>query len=160
MSTLEPNMFTPAAASGKPSIPADQTNQFFTSVIQQLGAITPIAAAGATSQVATALMHFNFTFPTGAATSTFTATTPEKIEIIDVIVRKSAAGAGNTVQVKDGSANAISDAIAAAVDKTITRAGTIDPAFNTISAGSTFTVVNTFAAGSIAANVTVIARRV
>ena len=157
MSTLEPNMFTPAALSGKPSIPADQTNQFFTSVIQQLGATTPVAATGAA--IASAVMHFDIAFPNVASTQTFTVTTPEKIEIIDVICRKSGAGAGNTLQVKDGSANVITNAMTFDTDKTITRPTTIDPAFNTIAAGSTFQVVNTFAAGSSLGNVTVVCRR-
>lgn len=158
--TVEPNMFLQTALAGKAQVIPDPANTFISQVCNALGAVTPIAAAGATTQNATAVVAFDFAFPTGGVTSTFTVTTPDKIEILDVIVRKSAAGAGNTVQVKDGGANAISDAIAAAVDKTITRAGTIDPAFNVIAAGATFTVVNTFAAGSIAANVTVIARRV
>lgn len=158
--TLEPNMFKQTALAGAAQLIPDPANTFISQVAAALGAIVPVALAGATTQNAAALVHFDAAFPTGAATSTFTFTTPDKIEIIDVIVRKSAAGAGNTVQVKDGAANAISDAIAAAVDKTITRAGTIDPAFNVIAAGATFTVVNTFAAGSIAANVTIVARRV
>lgn len=159
MSTLEPNMFTPAATSGKPAIPADQTNQFFTSVIAQLGASTPATAPTATTQICTGMMQFNVAFPTGAATQSIVVTTPEKIEIIDVIVRKSGAGAGNTIQVLNG-VTAITNAIVAAVDLTITRPTTIDPAQNVIAAGAGFTVTNTFAAGTILANVTVVARRV
>lgn len=158
--TLDPNMFTQQAISGKAVLPADAANGFFGPVCSILGATSATAVAGPTTLTASSLVHFDLAFPTGVATATFTVTTPDKIEIVDVIVRKSAAGAGNTVQVKDGSANAISDAIVATTDKAITRAGTIDPAFNTIAAGGTFTVVNTFAAGSIAANVTVVCRRV
>jgi hypothetical protein len=156
--TIEPNMFQPTALAGKAQVIPDPGNTFIAGVAAALGAIVPLAATG--TQNAAALVHFDIAFPNTGATQTFTVTTPDKIEIVDVIVRKSVAGAGNTITVKDGAANAISDAIAAAVDKTITRMGTNDPAFNTIAAGATFTVVNTFAAGSNLCNVTVVARRV
>lgn len=85
------------------------------------------------------------------ATTTYTFNNAEKIEIIDVTVIKSGAGAGNTIQVTDFANNVISDAIAAAVDKTITRAGTLDPAFRTIAAAAKFKVIATKAAGSMLA---------
>jgi hypothetical protein len=153
-------MFTQQALAGKAQLIPDPANTFISQVCNALGAIVPIGLVGATVQNATGLMHFDFEFPTGAVTATFTATTPDKIQIVDVICRKAAAGAGNTLQIKDGAANAISDAIVFAALNTVTRAGTLDPAFATIAAGANFTVVNTFAAGSIAGNVTVVARRV
>lgn len=88
-----------------------------------------------------------------AATATYRYTTPDKIEIIDVLVVKDGAGAGNTIQVTNASGTAISDAIAAAVDKTVTRAGTLDKATRVLAAGAEFRVVNTRAAGSSAAAV-------
>ena len=83
----------------------------------------------------------------------------EKIEVIDVICRKDAgAGAGNTMQVKNG-ATAISNAIACDTDKTITRAGTIDvtASANVIAAGGTLRLTATKAAGTRTATVTVLA---
>ena len=158
--TIDPNAFLPTAIAGKAAIITDPGNPFFAGVGVALGAITPIGVVGPTIQNASSLVHFDLLFPTGAATQTFTVTTPDKIEIVDVIVRKDTAGAGNTVQVKDATAtNPISDAIAAATANAITRAGSVFVAFNTIAAGAKFTVVNTFAAGDIQANVTVVARR-
>jgi hypothetical protein len=157
--TLDPNMFLPQAAAGRAVLPADASNGFFQPVCQMLGAITPDGVVGPTVQIATALVHFDILFPTGAVTQSFTVTTPDKIEIVDVIVRKDNAGAANTVQVFNGG-TAITDAIAAAVNKAVTRAGTIDVAQATINAGASFIVTNTFAAGDIKANVTVVARRI
>lgn len=72
----------------------------------------------------------------------------EKIEVMDVVCRKRAgAGAGNTMQIKNA-ANVISDAIACAVDDAVTRAGTIDDAFNVINAGGTLRLTATKAAGT------------
>ena len=156
--TLEPNMFKQQALAGQAQIISDPANTFVSQVCNTLGAIVPMTATPAT-QVATALVCLDLAIPTGAATQTWVVTSADALELVDVIVRKSNAGAGNTVQVKNG-ANAVSDAIAAAVDKTITRAGTIDPAFNTIAAGGAFTVVDTFAAGDVKANVTLVCRRI
>lgn len=156
--TLEPNMFSQQALSGKAQLVSDPANTFFGPVASILGATVPMAATPAT-QIATGLVCLNLAFPTGAATATFVVTSADALELVDVIVRKSNAGAGNTVQVKNG-ATAITDAIVAAVDKAITRAGTIDPAQNTIVAGGAFTVVNTFAAGDVKANVTLVCRRI
>lgn len=95
-----------------------------------------------------------------AATTTYSYTTKKKIEIVGVTVIKDVAGAGNTIQVTDGADAAISNAIAAAVDKTVTVQGTLDKAKRTIAAGGTFKIVATRAAGSMACQVflTVIVR--
>ena len=85
-----------------------------------------------------------------AATATYKYTVPDKVEIIDVLCIKDAAGAGNTVQLKDGAGTAISDAIATAVDKTVTRAGTLDKATRVVAAGGEIRITNTRAAGSSA----------
>lgn len=90
-----------------------------------------------------------------AATATYVYKVPFKCEVVDVIVRKSGAGASNTIQVTDSADAAISDAIAAAVDKAVTRAGTLDPAKTVIAAGGTFKVVATRANGSMLAFVIV-----
>lgn len=155
--TIDPNMFLPTAASGKAAILSDPANAFFTQVGQILGNTVAGTATGQT-QNASGLVHFDFAVP-DAATTSYTITTPDKIEIVDCICRKSVAGAGNTIQLFNG-ATAISDAMATAVDKTITRAGTIDPAQNVIAAGANITITATRAAGSMLCNVTIVARRV
>jgi LysM repeat protein len=88
-----------------------------------------------------------------AATTTYSYTVNEKVEIIDVEVIKDGAGAANTIKLTDGADADISNAIAAAVDKTVTRAGTLDKAKRTIAAGGTFKIVATRAAGTMAAQV-------
>lgn len=93
-----------------------------------------------------------------AATGDHDIVINEKFEVLDVTVIKNGAGAGNTVQIKNG-ATAISDAIAAAVDKTVTRAGTIDYGNNVISAGGTLRATVTRAAGSGAMKVIVTGRK-
>lgn len=156
--TLEPNMFTQQALAGTAQIISLPTNTFISQVCNILGASVPMAATPATLN-ASALVCLDLAFPTGAATATFVVTSLDALELVDVIVRKSNAGAANTVQVKNG-VTAVTDAIVAAVDKAVTRAGTIDPAQNTIVAGGAFTVVNTFAAGDVKANVTLVCRRI
>ena len=68
---------------------------------------------------------------------------PEKIEIIDIVCIKDGAGAANTYTAKNGAGAAISNAIVAAVDKTVSRAGTLDKATRVLAALATlrFTVV-------------------
>ncbi len=90
----------------------------------------------------------------GTSTQTPTLTMSDKFEIVDVVCRKDGAGAGNTVQLKNGS-TAITDAITFTTDKAVTRAGTIDTAQNVIAAGSALTCTATFAAGTVAGLVTV-----
>lgn len=96
---------------------------------------------------------YTFLIP-NAATADYDIIVDAKFEVIDVVVRKDGAGAANTMQIKNG-ATAITDAIAAATDKAVTRAGTIDTAQNVILAGGTLRCTATRAAGSSAALVTV-----
>lgn len=91
----------------------------------------------------------------GSVTADFDVVVDEKIEVIDVICRKDGAGAANTITVKN-TATAITDAIAFATDKAVTRAGTIDTASNVIAAGGTLRVTATRAAGTVVGLVTVI----
>lgn len=92
---------------------------------------------------------------TGATTHT-DLVLKEKFEVLDCTVIKNGAGAANTVQLQTAAgASNITDAIAAAVDKTVTRAGTIDRAHNVIAAGGTLRVTVAWAAGSGAAKVIV-----
>jgi len=93
------------------------------------------------------------------ATVDYDFTVAEKVEIIEAVVIKDGAGAGNTVQLKNGAGTAISDAMAAAVDKTITRSGTLDKATRVLAAGAVLRITNTRAAGSSAAAVFVRAIR-
>lgn len=94
-----------------------------------------------------------------AATATYVYKTQDKIEIIDAWNIKDTAGAGNTLQITDGADAAITNAMAAAVDKTVTHAGTIDKAKRVLAAGATFKVVATRAAGSMAAQLFILAIR-
>ena len=65
------------------------------------------------------------------------ASAPFKFRIIDVIVQCLATNAAGALTINDGagSPTAISNAIACATNKTITRAGTLDYANDTIAAG-------------------------
>jgi hypothetical protein len=76
---------------------------------------------------------------TADATSEKAITIPFACEVLDVIVQCRAANSGGTMTLKKGS-TAITDAIICAVDKVITRAGTIDDAQSTLAAGDTVTV--------------------
>lgn len=88
-----------------------------------------------------------------AATATYTYVNNEKLEVVDIIVIKDTAGAANTIQLKTAGGTAISDAIAAAVDKAVTRAGTLDKAQRTLAAAAGFQITATRAAGSMACQV-------
>lgn len=103
------------------------------------------------------ILHIPILVP-DAPTGDIDTVMDEKVEVIDCIVRKDATGAGNTMQLKTGAGTAITDAIAAAVDKTITRAGTIDTATNVILSGGTLRLTATRAAGSRACLVTAVVR--
>jgi hypothetical protein len=105
-----------------------------------------------------ALVVHTFLVP-DAATSDIDIVVTDKIEVIDVqCIKRNGAGAGNTMQIKNG-ATAISDAIACAVDDTSTRAGTIvdGAGTNVIAAGGTLRLTATRAAGTRNALVTVYA---
>jgi hypothetical protein len=88
-----------------------------------------------------------------AATTTYSFTVQEKMEIVDAWNIKDVAGAANTIQLKNGAATAISDAMAAAVDKAVTHCATLDKATRVLAAGATLQITNTRAAGSAAAAV-------
>lgn len=85
-----------------------------------------------------------------AATATYVFVNGEKIEIIQAWAIKDGAGAANTIQITDSADAAITNALAFAVDKTVTYAGTIDKAKRTLAALAGFKVVNTRAAGTSA----------
>lgn len=155
--TIEAAMFTQQAISGKAQLVPDPANTFISQVISVLGAQTDLAISPATL-LPCALHQISIAIP-DAATTTYTYLVSDKIEIVDVICLKKVAGAANTVQVKDGAGNAISDAMATAVDKTITRAGTLDVAFNPVTGISTFQITATRAAGSMLCAVTIVCRR-
>lgn len=65
---------------------------------------------------------------------TIIATTTFALKVLDVIVECTGANGGGTITLKSGS-NAITDAIVCAVDTTVTRAGTINDAYQTVAAG-------------------------
>lgn len=90
----------------------------------------------------------------GSVTADFDTVVEDKFEVVDVTCRKDGAGAANTITVKNGT-TAISDAIAFATDKAVTRVGTIDTASNVIAAGGTLRVTATRSAGTVVGLVTV-----
>lgn len=90
-----------------------------------------------------------------AATADYDFIVPEKMEIIDAHALKEGAGAGNSYQLQTGAGAAISDAIAAAVDKALTRAASMDIATRVLLAGATLRVHAINAAGSTLGKVAV-----
>jgi hypothetical protein len=64
---------------------------------------------------------------------------PFACRVNEIAVECTAASAGGTLKLKKGS-NDISDAIICAVDKIVTRAGTIDDAYSTLAAGDAVSV--------------------
>lgn len=130
-----------------------------TTVLNALNGTVPVDASVSPAVTQPTGLHaVAITLP-DAATTTYSYLFADKYQLVDVICRKSVAGAGNTVQVKDGAGNAITDAMATAVDKTITRAGTIDPAFDTPATATGFQITNSRSAGSSLCHVTLLLRR-
>jgi hypothetical protein len=86
-----------------------------------------------------------------APTTTYPFINAEQLEVIDLIVIKDQDGAGNTIQLKDTAGAPISDVIAAAVNKAVTHAGSLDKAKRTLAARAGFQITATKAAGSTAA---------
>lgn len=78
------------------------------------------------------------TIPASANAQVSIVTAPFKMRILDVIVQCLATNALGTLTINDDEASptAITNAIACAVNKTVTHAGTIDYAVDTIAAGS------------------------
>jgi hypothetical protein len=94
---------------------------------------------------------------TADATAGLAIAVPYPMEILDVIVQCRAANVGGTLQLKNG-ATAINDAQICAVDKVITRAGTIDDAQSSLTPA---TVLKVFSNGAADRGlITIIGRRV
>lgn len=112
------------------------------------GAVSPAVLSSAPIEV------IPLDIPNTGAAADYDYVNADKIEVVDITVIKDTAGAANTIQLKTaaGAAN-ISDAIAAAVDKAVTRAGTLDKAQRTINAGAGFRIHAAWAAGSSACQV-------
>jgi hypothetical protein len=68
------------------------------------------------------------------------ATCPFALEILDVVVQPQGASTNGTMKLASGAGD-ITNAMTAAADKTIARAGTIDNAYSTLAAGDTLKVV-------------------
>lgn len=112
------------------------------------------AAPGAIAQV------FTVAFA-DAATNSVNIVMTEQMQVIDVIVLKTAAAAAaaNTVTVLN-EGNAITDAIVTNIaDKAIARASTIDDAFHDVIVGAALRVTNTKAGGNSACIVKVLCMR-
>lgn len=127
---------------------------------------TPIdgADAGTTANIAVAPTEFVGGVPVlipidipDAATATYVFENTEKLEFVYAWNIKDAVGAGNTIQITDSADAAISNAMAAAVDKAVTAAGTLDKAKRVLAAGAGFKVVATRNAGSMAAQLFILA---
>lgn len=128
--------------------------RFFESDSLIANATAPIvdAAASGVAQPAP-LQVIAHAIPDVAGDNTYTYTAAKKIEVVDVVVHKGAAGAGNTIQLQDAAAAAVSDAIAAAVVNAVTHAGTLDPLKKIVNAGAQYKLLAHRAAGSMAAEV-------
>jgi hypothetical protein len=78
---------------------------------------------------------------TGSASEAiYTADAPFAFEIVDVIVQPRGASTNGTMKLNDGTHD-ITNAMVAAVDATIARAGTIDNTYSTIAVGGSLVVV-------------------
>lgn len=96
---------------------------------------------------------------TTGTTTIQTVVVPFDIEILDVVVQARGASTNGTMKLQDGTTD-ITNAIICAVDKVITRAGTIDDAKSTIVAGATLGVICAGdAVGSTIGLVTIIGKR-
>lgn len=104
--------------------------------------ITPDKMDNVKDNVGTPLVvHYEVT--EGAAEiSIFNGNAPFKFEVLEVTVQCRNASANGTIKVTDGT-NDITEAIACAVDKTVTRASTIDDAYSTIAASGSLKFVAT-----------------
>jgi len=82
---------------------------------------------------------------TADATSGQTFTIPYNGILFDVIVEARATSASGTVTVRD-TTNPITDAIVMAVDTTVTRAGTLDDTYTTMTTAGSYNVITNGAA--------------
>lgn len=82
-------------------------------------------------------------------------TVPFACEVIDVMLIAKATNASGTVIVRKAT-SAITDAIVAAVDTTVGRAGTIDETYTTMAKGDTITVITNGAADRAEVFITVL----
>jgi len=82
---------------------------------------------------------------TADATGGQSITVPYDMTIYDVVVVATAASGGGTVTVRSAT-NAISDAIACAVDTTVARAGTLDDTYTSVTTSSSLNVITNGAA--------------
>jgi hypothetical protein len=90
-----------------------------------------------------AQIPFVIVFPvtTGAASvKIYTANSPFKFEILDVLIQPRGASTNGTMKITNGT-NDITNAMVCAVDKTLVRPSTIDDAYSTIAKNGTLEVV-------------------
>ena len=122
--------------------------------------INPIKMNVLTGAVVTPV-HIVYDVTTGAASiDIFDADAPFKFRIVEVIIEPRGASTNGTVKITNGT-NDITNAMVAAVDKTMVRATTIDNAYSTIAAGGSLEIV---CAGDAVAStiglVTIIAQKI
>lgn len=77
---------------------------------------------------------------TADATGGLSISVPYAMRVFDVIVECRAANAGGTLTLRSGT-NSITDAVICAVDKVITRAGTIDDTYSSITTATELNVI-------------------
>lgn len=117
--------------------------------------IAPTVGVAATDVNATfgTPLTCDVTVPDAAGDVTYPLIFPFACVITNVEINKAGAGAGNTIKLTTNADVDITNAIAADTDKTMTRAGTIDPAQRDVAAGGRVKLVAHRAAGTMAAKV-------
>lgn len=121
--------------------------------LEDLPAHIPVVNNATAPQARTSYL---FTIPDASGAVDYDIVVDVKFSVTDVTVGKIGTGTGSTIQIKNG-ATVISDAIVAAVDKAVTRAGTIDRTTNNnvIAAAGTLRCTATRSTGSMACEVEV-----
>lgn len=94
------------------------------------------------------VLEYEIIADASAGVDIFTVPAGVSYRVVDVLVEPTAASGGGTVIVRNGT-DAISDAIAAAVDKTLGRASAIDDDYATLVAGDVVNLI-TNGAGDLA----------
>jgi hypothetical protein len=104
------------------------------------GEVTPQKIAKVDGYTVPVVIEFDVTADASSGIKIFDANLPDKIEIVDVVIKCKATSAGGTLKITDGT-NDISNAVVCATDDAVTRAGSIADAYATLSEGATLSVV-------------------
>jgi len=101
------------------------------------------------------VIEYDIAADASAGVDIFTVPAGVSYRVAEVVVQPTAANGGATVTVRNGT-DAITDAIAAAVDNTIGRAGTIDDDYATLAAAGVLNVITNGAADRAKVTITLI----